>query len=67
MSNWIRLLPYSITRMMCHVSIDPLQEALTYELGAAPYEGQELEVVQSPHALASRWLHSVGLLQLPHH
>ena len=40
---------------------------LTNELGASPYEGQKLEVIQSPHTLASSWLHSVRPLQLPHH
>lgn len=42
-------------------------EAVTYELGTAPYEGQELKVIEPPHALTPRWLHAVRLLQLPHH
>lgn len=42
-------------------------DALTYKLGAAPDEGQELEVIQTPDPLAPSGLHPVGPLQLPHH
>jgi len=44
----------------------PRGETRTYELGASPDEGQELEVVEAPDALAPRRLHPVRLLQLPH-
>lgn len=38
----------------------------TYQLRAAPDEGQKLKVVQAPHSLAAGWLHPVRLLELPH-
>lgn len=41
--------------------------ALTYKLGAAPDEGEKLEVIQPPDTLTPSRLHSVGLLQFPHH
>lgn len=39
----------------------------TYQLGTAPYERQELEVIQAPHALAASRFHPVRLLQFSHH
>lgn len=39
----------------------------TYQLRTAPYEGQKLEVIQAPHALAACWLHPVCFLEFPHH
>jgi len=39
---------------------------LTYELGAAPVEGQEAVVVQTPHPVTASRLHPIHQLQLPH-
>lgn len=38
------------------------QTWMVYQLGTAPYERQELEVIQTPHTLAASRFHPVGLL-----